>query len=197
MAYLVEDGSGLATSNAYITVQEFKDHHIDRGVEAASDGTFLDTEVEQLLIQATDYIDKRFGKRFRGYRRTRDQALMWPRMDAYDNDDFVLPDLPTQLKKATAEYALIAGQLDRNLAPLPDVPYTIVAPDGTETTAKGAVIGESETVGPVSTETRYADGDSSPIVTSTGNMTQKIPEYPQADLWLEELLVYSRDLRRG
>lgn len=199
MAFLAEDGTGLSNSNSYCNVTEFEDHHLDRK-QIASTTEFADVDIQAALINATDYVDKRFGRRFRGWRRKRTQALEWPRVDAYDDEDFLFSDLPSQLKRATNEYALLALRLARNLAPVPGTGFPVVDPETGAVTdqAAGAVSSKSETVGPIEESTTYTEG--SRIVTSTGNvLTQRIPEYPQADLWIEELIrnVSDRELARG
>ena len=65
MAFTVENGTGIRSANAYITVTEFKSYHSDRG-NTLSGGS---TDQQRALIQATDYIDKRFGHRFKGIRK--------------------------------------------------------------------------------------------------------------------------------
>lgn len=202
MAFQVEDGTGLSTANAYITVVEFKAHHTDRNVAAVVESDFLDTEIQAGIINATDYIDKRFGRRFRGWRTSRAQGLEWPRSDAYDDDEYSLPDLPTQLKKATAEYALIALQLARNLAPIPGLPFPVIDPSTGDTSSAGGgqLKRSTDKVGPIEETREYATGqDQNQPMRVTGNLSQNIPEYPQADLWIEELLKGrgSRELRRG
>ena len=64
----------------------------------------------------------------------------------------------------------------------------------------GKIIEKSEEVGPVKESTTYADGtQTNKPMTGSGNMTQNIPEYPQADLWIEEIIdpYISRRLIRG
>lgn len=197
MAFTIEDGSGVIGANGYITAAEFKTHHKDRGndLDAEADG-----DVQAWIIQASDYVDKRFGRRFRGYRSSGTQGLEWPRMDAYDDGNYQFPDIPEQLKKAIAEYAVLVKDLGRNLAPVPGTEFGIVAPaTGTVTTTpSGAISSKTEKVGPIEESTGYEQPNRP--MTSTGNpLTQRIPEYPQADLWIEELIVgsSSRTVVRG
>jgi hypothetical protein len=151
MAFTVEDGTQPAGANAYLTVADFKTHHTDRGVTAVAESEFLDTEIQSGIINATDYVDKRFGRRFLGWRRSRSQSLEWPRTDAYDDDDYSLPDIPDQLKKGIAEYALLALQLGRNLAPPPAPDFGIIDPATGEasSTASGQLSRSTEIVGPI------------------------------------------------
>ena len=64
MAFLVETGTGTLGANAYISESYADAHHADRGT---TDWTnFTTPEKEQAIIRASDYIDKRFGRRFVG-----------------------------------------------------------------------------------------------------------------------------------
>lgn len=191
MAFEVEDGTRKEDATAYLTVQQWKDHHTDRGITTATDGTYTDTEIQAGIVQASQYVDKRFGRRFRGWRSTKRQAMEWPRTDAYDDDDYLLDGMPQQLLKGTAEYALQALQLGltRGLAPVPTPTFGITdTATGTVTAeASGQVTKTKEVVGPIEDSKEYKSTAETKPMTSTGNLTQSIPEYPQADLWIEEL----------
>lgn len=204
MTFEVEDGSGSSTANSYESLDNFRAHHTDRNIGTSK---YNDTKVNAALIKATDYVDKRFGKKFRGFRQRKDQALEWPRLDAFDNDGYVLSgtedDVPRQLKKAISEYALLVLQLERDLAPVPQPEFPILDPDtGTVTAAgSGSVVGKREKVGPIEDETKYSNSQTlqQQSVPKGSSLVANIPEYPQADLWLEELLrpINSRDIVRG
>jgi hypothetical protein len=198
MAFVAEDGTGLSNATSYVTVDEFKDHHTDRG--RFTTGDYTDTEIQNACVNATEYVDKRWGRRFRGYRSTRAQALEWPRLDAIDDDDYTLPERPKQLLKATSEYALVILKLERDLAPPPVPGFNFLDTEtNEETTGKaGPATRVKEVVGPIEEETEYAES-SRKVVTSTGNIIQHIPEYPEADLWMEELITstLSRDMFRA
>lgn len=203
MAFTVEDGSGDNEANAYITVEFFRDHHEDRG-RATDD--YVDGAVQSAIVKATDYVDQRFGTRYRGERKTLDQALEWPRIDAIDNDGYELGTdrIPRKLKMGVAEYALIVlGLTGGELLPNPAPPFATVDEDGNVTGgASGQAIRVREKVGPLEEEVYYARA------TNTGkNVASKsdlvadlhIPEYPRADLWIQELLRNSlnRRMARG
>jgi hypothetical protein len=197
---VLDTNSPHADANAYITVAEFNSFHTDRQVVQVVDGAYETDAIQGAIVKATDFIDKRFGKRFRGYKRTRQQSLEWPRIDAYDNDDFQLEDRPRQLLAACAEYALLALQLGRDLAPPVAPGFGVVDPltGEAEVQASGQLVGNREAVGPIETEQRYAQ--TSTVSRSSGNrLAPDLPSYPQADLWIEELLrsSSSRRLRRG
>lgn len=193
MALVVETGAGLTTANGYIAASYFTTHFADRGIDVSAYNT---AAVEAAIVRATDYVDKRFGPKFRGFRKTRLQALEWPRLDAFDNDDYLYYSedaVPRPLEKAIAEYALLAAQLT-NLLPTPARPFPILDPaTGTvTTTAAGAMDFESKKVGPIEVKKSYIDTSklavtykpSGSSVTSSFNL----PEYPVADEWLRELI---------
>ena len=198
MAFTLEDGTGISGANAYISVAYFNSYHADRGVDTG----YTDTEVEQHVVRASDYADKRWGRRFRGYRMRNDQGREWPRADAYTDDDYALINVPEQLEFAIAEYTLLSLQLDRNLAPMPTPDFPVKDPEtGTVINeSAGKIIEKSEEVGPIKESTKYAEGvvPGKPVAGS-GNLTQNIPEYPQADLCIEEIIesYNNRSLVRG
>lgn len=203
--FTVEDGTGLAAANAYITEANADDYHAGRG---HVDWTGSQALKEAAIVRATDYIDKRFGKKFRGFSSFSDQGLEWPRLDAFDNDDFLYPDIPTQLQKACAEYALISLR-QGELAPQPNLPVPDQPVDGSASTSTGIITGEisekTEKVGPLEETTKYRSAGIN-IAGRNDRGTQShllndvhIPEYPVADMWIEELLIShgSRNLSRA
>lgn len=145
MALVVEDGTGKADAESYISVADATAYFAARG-NAEWAAVAGDTVREQLLRKATDYMVAKYSGAWAGQRVTVEQALDWPRLNVprvdiaggygpypiYWDDNVV----PEQVKRACAELAVraIAGDLD------PDV---------------GAQV-KSETVGPISVT--YADG---------------------------------------
>jgi len=115
MAVLViEDGSGKANSNSYVTEAELTTYATDRGVTlTAAD----DAAKAILLIQAMDYIE---SLNFKGDKATESQALQWPRVgvmiDGYYVDSDEIPEL---LKQAQMENAI---GIDSGVNPLANVP---------------------------------------------------------------------------
>lgn len=87
MSLTVEDGSGLANANGYVSVADADAYHAARGT-AAWAGT---SDVKgAAIVRATAYIDAAYRARFPGYRaRRRLQSLEWPRVGActYVPDD--------------------------------------------------------------------------------------------------------------
>jgi len=189
----------VAGANSYIAVQQFKDHFTDRGKDITA---ITDPQIQAAAIKASDYIDKRFGRRFLGFRLKKTQGLEWPRLDAWDRDGWILDGLPAQLVKACAEYALRAHTLGI-LAPDPALPFTTRdATGGATAVTAGQVISKKEKVGPIEEEVKFAETQSASTRISSGSTLVDgmfLPPYPEADLWLEELLgsSISRDAHRG
>ena len=164
MAFTVEDGTGIEDANAYITTAWADDYFADRG-EAAWTGS--DTVKQQAIVKATDYIETRWGASFRGEPEFPDtpQGLSFPRLYLTDRYGRAVEGIPTDLKKATAEYALRA--LSAALMPDPSI------------NATGVVVGTREKVGPIETETSYSGFLQNAVLRA----------YPAADRLLSPYLV--------
>lgn len=206
--FTVETGGAVDSSTAYASVEYVDQYHTDNGNElwlnipAAAIVGLTALEVKQVcIIKASYYMDKRFGRRWLGVRRSRTQGLLWPRLDAFDVDGFFLSssnELPPQLLKAAAEYALRA-YVYKVLAPDPIKPVPAQDFSGATYTAQdtntplGPLRTRSVRVGPVADSKGYllpseASKGGSRTVQSFVNNDYNIPEYPEADLWLERLL---------
>lgn len=188
MAFLAEDGTGIPGANAYVSVAFVDAYAADRGFTAWA-GSVADRE--QALIRATDHIERTFGQSFRGYKKTETQGLEWPRSDAWDNNDYLLKDIPKQLQEATAEYA-IRALLYGVLTPDPPPKYprqglTTGEVLPTSSTASGVVSLARDKVGPVETERRYDTSRSG-----------QLDSFPAADNMLLPLLrPIQRIVQRG
>lgn len=154
MALILQNTDGtVAGANAYITVQQFKDYHADRGADTSA---FDDEAIEAAIVRATDYLDQRFI--FVGERRYgREQTTEWPRNSAWDRDRRSINDIPVEVREACAEYAIRA--LSQVLNPDP------------ERDATGRPIhSKAQAVGPISESVTYAYGG-----------VYTMPAYPAAD----------------
>lgn len=195
-----DDGSGLDTANAYLALAAADQYHADQGNDYW--GGLTDTVKQRAIVRASGYIDKRFGSRFRGTRRRRTQGLMWPRLGAYDNDGFYLDTIPPQILKACAEYAVRAAYYN---VLAPDVPRAVPAQDMTTSPAPstgdiiaGQVRSITKKVGPIETQKsfitnaeiaeRWSNSGSSRSAQSSVVNDVFIPEYPEADLWIEQII---------
>lgn len=100
MALVVEDGSGLALADSYVSIADADAYHLAMG---NTTWTGADSVKEPALRRATQYIDANFT--FKGEPLTTTQGLEFPRVDA----DGYLPDWPIKnLVAATCELALRA-----------------------------------------------------------------------------------------
>ncbi len=197
--FVVEDGTGLDTANAYDSVADVSQYHADAGNDYW--GTLILAAQEKSIVRATKYIDKRFASRFRGTRRRRTQGLSWPRLGAYDNDGFYIDAIPTSVTRALAEYALRAA-IYQTLTPDPARP--VPAQDMTAGTSSstplitGQVRNQIKRVGPIETEYQFITNAEIMERWKNGGMSKSpqsavvndffIPEYPEADLWIEQVL---------
>lgn len=196
--FTVETGDGLPNSNAYMLLAEVTQYHADRGNDFWA--TASTQHQQTAIVRATFYIDKRFRTKFRGNRQIGDQALAWPRIAAFDDDGYPFNGVPNQLKRACAEYALRA-LIYQTLAPDPlrPVPGQDMT-DGSQDdeVITGQVKSKRVQVGPLSESTSYESAaDILARNTSAGTRSTQttimndfnLPEYPEADLYIEELLV--------
>ena len=78
--FTVDDGTGLTGSNSYVSVSDTDDYHTGRGNTSWTDGSITDASKKDALVRATDYVDKRFGSKYRGWRSSTTQALQWRMM---------------------------------------------------------------------------------------------------------------------
>lgn len=115
MTIIVEDGTGLANAESYVSVVDANTYHLKIGNDAWAD---LDMSVkEQLLRKATDYMVAQYRLQYAGYRRYSTQSLDWPRLYVPLIDSLsanVFPQyvdfdiVPVTVKNACAELALKA-----------------------------------------------------------------------------------------
>ena len=162
MAFVVEDGTGLADANALCSVAFADAYFSDRGVT-----TWAGTEAvkQGALVRAADYIGFRWEHKLAGTRQFDGvQALSYPRSDI--GADGVVP---AGIQRAVAEYALraLAGPL---------------APDPKADASGFAVVGVKKKVGPIETDTRFQAGVSAP---------QEFRAYPAADALMRSFLSVS------
>lgn len=168
MTITVEDGTGLAAADSYISEADADSYHSDRGNSAWAAATSANKEIALRL--ASEYIDQRFS--FIGRKKTTTQALQWPRVDhgGYGLDNYLDPNIdtvPTLLEKAVCEYAL--RQLSADLMTDPEVDDS-GRKLKSETVSVGGAIEESKT---------YSE-HSSP---------NPFKPYPKADTYLQSLIV--------
>ena len=173
MAFLVEPGTGLTNSNAYLSVADFKAYHADRGNDLSA---FATGDIEDAIVKTSDYLDRRFRRKFKGDTLIPQNAqrMQWPRVNAFYLDGTNILGVPREIEEATAEYGFIA--LSSALAPNP-----------VTDTRNQIVVEEEKAVGPIKKRTKYAQGG--------GQFSFK--EYPVIDAILRELIIAGNELRRA
>jgi hypothetical protein len=107
VALAVEDGTGLANAESYVSVA-------DAGAYAAARGLIFPVSTapeialaEQALRRATEWIDAKYGARFAGTWAVDGQALAWPRLYAnYRLAALPSDEVPPQIIAATVQAAV-------------------------------------------------------------------------------------------
>lgn len=127
----VEDGTGVADANSYVTVAEARQYAANRGVTLSA----ADNDVAAMLIKAVDYLEAQCC-RYQGAKVDQNQALCWPRTGVYlGSAEFPSDAIPNSLK--AAQNALVMA-VNQGIDLLPN------------TTAADYVT--EETVGPITTK---------------------------------------------
>tara|TARA_Y100000310_G_scaffold344961_1_gene460802 strand:+ start:2551 stop:3063 length:513 start_codon:yes stop_codon:yes gene_type:complete len=149
MALIVEDGSGLATAQSYLSVADADTYHTAHSASTTWSGA-AEADKEKALRLATQYLDALYGTRWVGSRWSLAQALDWPRsyVVLYDIYTISTSTIPQDLKDACAELAL------------KQIADTDLIPDLTN---PGSVASESVSAGSVSTSTTYVGGGKSQL----------------------------------
>lgn len=166
MAFVLEDGTGLPNSTAYITASEMTSYHLDRNVEIAAQ--YDDTQKQRSIIVASDYVDLMWGPQLRGHVLLSTQALLFPRQCLFSKQRpcVALTGVPKNLKNAVAEYALREMITPGSLMPDP-----VVSETGMQVEAS------FEKVGPIEERIKY-----------TGSVAVTRKSFPKADRWMYEFI---------
>lgn len=162
MAFTLEDGTGVVDANSYVDVAFADAYFADRGITAWTGTADLK---KTWFIQATDYVEGRFGRRFIGTPTNENQGLHFPVNDVDELDE---DEIPVKLKRAICEYAIRA-----KTAPL--------APDPTIDASGVAVVTVGKKLGPLE-KTFQVVGSGVPAL---------FRPYPAADMLLAGLLIPS------
>lgn len=170
MAFTVQNDNGtVADANAYVTVEEFKLFHDERGGNIA---TFTDEQIEKAIVRATDFLDSRYA--FAGVQRHSDQGTQFPRL--FSEPESVSRDgLPRALKHAAC---LLAMRSLGGATLLPDPTFN----------PGGVVVAVSKKVGPLETSTQYA--------APGAGAAPAAPQYPDVDLLLKNAKLLGSSLSR-
>lgn len=134
MALIVEDGSGLANAESYLSVVDATAHHLKMGSKEAWGAVGNEATKEALLRQGANYLRDRYLGQWLGEATVSAQRLDWPRAGATSRTGASIASnvVPEEVKAACAELALKAAS-------------TSLMPDATQTVKR-------EKVGPIEVE---------------------------------------------
>ena len=169
MPFNVATEAGLADANAYAAVAAADAYLAER--DDADWVSLKQTNKERLLIQATDYMDRRWGRLLVGFRLTVEQRLEWPRAGI---------GIPTDVVEACIEYAHYAraGHLFIEYGDAGSVR------SGQSATAGQRVTRTREKIGPIDTEVVYESG-ATVQQTARGDLAAVAGRYPNADTLMQ------------
>jgi len=146
MALVVEDGTGLANADSYLSEADATSYITTRLRATNADRVAWEaatsTEAEVALRAATVWLDTTFRERWKGVRINETMSLAWPRYNVTDEDGYALDTdaVPQVVKNACAEMA--ARAISEDLF--------------TDETTPGAIKRTMDKVGPLETEVEYA-----------------------------------------
>lgn len=151
MEFIVEDGSIVENANSYVSVQYADDYFAIRNIDVWS--AFTDEQKKARLIVATQYIDLKYGVRFKGDIVSNVQPLSFPRTPWFVKESENSPEkyfLPKNLIQACCEYALVVDGESMSLVS-----------NITSSATGGEIKRKKENVGAIETETEYFSSSSS------------------------------------
>ena len=100
---IVEDGSGLPNANSYCDLDFALEYCVMKGYSNWQ--TLSENEQKVFIIRGTEFVDNFFN--WRGRKGKGSQALSFPRIDLYDDDQYLIHGIPDKLKKACIEAAFL------------------------------------------------------------------------------------------
>lgn len=112
--FVVEDGTPVANSNSYCTVDEADIYHENR-LHASVWTTTGEDDKETALVWAARLLDEQVI--WDGYKYDEDNSMHWPRGGAYDQAGYAIEtdEIPQFLKDAVSEFARVLISSDRTL----------------------------------------------------------------------------------
>lgn len=103
MTLIVEDGTGVADANTYLSLDDIKAWAEARGVDTTS-------FTEPMVIKAMDFIE-RMRDKYAGSTSTANQRLAFPRYNIWYEGDYISPTLIHQrLKDALSQLVVYVSQ---------------------------------------------------------------------------------------
>ena len=107
MALTVEDGTGLAGADSYVSVDDADAYSLNHGNPSSWSGQ-TEPQKEEKLRLATQGLDLEFYGKWLGTRKVSTQALDWPRDSVEDEDGNAVDNasVPERVKDACVELAM-------------------------------------------------------------------------------------------
>lgn len=115
MALIVEDGTGLANAESYLSVADATTYHTNMGNSTAWAAVGVTAVQEAMLRRATNYLRSRYYNMWEGTAVATAQRLDWPRSGVPTRDGYgalASNTVPEEVKNACAELALKAFSAD-------------------------------------------------------------------------------------
>lgn len=114
---IVEDGTGVADANSYVTTEELITYAELRGVTLDPSSPIDASKVAIMAINAMDYLNL-YRRRWKGRKTDGNQRLDWPRQCVYTDDIIALPsnEIPQDIKDAQCQLCI---QISRGITLLP------------------------------------------------------------------------------
>ena len=100
---IVEDGSGLPNANSYCNLDYALEYCTMKGYTSWQ--SLSENEQKVFIIRGTEFVDNFYN--WRGRKGCGSQALSFPRIDLYDDDQYLIHGIPEKLKKACIEAAFL------------------------------------------------------------------------------------------
>jgi len=160
MAIIIEDGTGKADAEAFISVADADSYFALIG-ETTAWGAASEADKEKALRRGAMYMAQKFDARWLGTRTDSLQSLSWPRYDVVDLDGYVVNSdiVPVEVGRANAELA------SRHIG------GTELLPDLDET---GTIRETMVKVGPITDQTIYQSPKSPvPVFSSVNAMLSR------------------------
>ena len=108
MALTIEDGTGVAGANSYVTADDLRAYADARGTVLGTD----DYSLEPLLINAMDLIES-YRTKFQGVKTDANNPLQFPRTGVFIDGAEIDGDMiPQELKNAQCQFALDSQTAD-------------------------------------------------------------------------------------
>lgn len=120
MALTVEDGTGLANADSYVSEADADTYVTAYEPEGFATWNAATSGAKEVALRkATQWLDIRFADRWKGIKKNSTMSLDWPRSGVcIENVQIASTELPTRLTQATIEAAVrfLSGELQADVA---------------------------------------------------------------------------------